>query len=299
MINWNQYELDALRGRFVSQSILNFIINNTTEKQYFSNDLITWNTYIFNNTNKEKIKQLEKRMIDRALDFQKRCKKLDQPIVIYWFPTHFKKELPKDKNSLDVNEINSATTFHKPGEKFIAIYRIEEAPKVLYHELIHYFDLDDAIEFGEDLEYKYRFNLKVPCLLRETYCEIMALLLNIEDICKRENKNFMELYSIEYAFSILQKQKILDFFNIYRETDFYKLLSDTNVFTYFILKTAILLSIENPIEFLKKLENNNFKLYSIDFLKSYINDGLSFLFIEKFSVDIPFLNNTMRMTIIE
>ena len=299
MINWNKQEIDALRGRFVSSTILNFILNNTIDKHHFSNNLITWNTYIFNNTNIEKVLEIEKLMIDRALDFQRRSKKTDDPMIIYWFPTDFKKELPKDKHSLDVNEINSATTFHKPGDKFIGIYRIEEAPKVLYHELIHYFELDNIIDFSEDMEYINRFNLKVPCLLRETYCEIMALILNIDDISKRENKNFMELYSIEYAFSILQKEKILNFFNIHNEREFYKLVSDTNIFTYYILKTAILISIENPIEFFKKIENNNFKLHSVDFLKSNINNGLDLLFKEKFLIDIPYLNNTLRMTIIE
>jgi len=299
MIDWKKQEIEALSGRFVSRPLLEFIYNNTIERYNYKNDFIDWNTYIFNNTNKEKIIQIQKQMIDRALDFQKRSKKTDDPMVIYWFPTHFKKELPKNKNSLDVNEINSASTFYREGDKFIAIYRIEEAPKVLYHELIHYFELDNIIPYGDDFDYKYLFNLKAPCLLRETYCEILALLLNIDDISKRENINFMELYSIEYAFSILQKQKILDFFYIDSPNDFYKLLSDTNVFTYFILKTAILLSLENPIDFFKQIEKNNFKLMSIDFLKTNINNGLDLLFKVKFSLDIPFLNNTLRMTIIE
>jgi hypothetical protein len=299
MFNWNKQEIDALSGRFVSSSILNFILNNTINKLTYTTNLIQWNTYIFRNTNIDKIKEVQDIMVNRALEFQKRSKKMDTPMIIYWFPTDYKKEIPKDKKSLDVNEINSACTFHIPGNQFIALYRFEEAPKVLYHELIHYFNLDDIIPFGEDIEYKNRFNLKSPCLLRETYCEIIALLLNIEDVSKRENKNFMDLYNIEYAFSILQKDKILNFFDIKDENGFNKLVSDTNVFTYFILKTAILLTIKDPLIFLKQMENNNFKLHSIQFLKSIINSGLELLFKEKVFINIPYFNNTLRMTIIE
>ena len=155
------------------------------------------------------------------------------------------------------------------------------------------------IQTKTDSEYTIQFNLKSPCLLRETYCELMALLLNVEDISIRENKNFMELYSIEYAFSILQKDKILNFFNIRDASDFHKLKSDTNVFTYFICKTAILLSIDDPIHFLKKMEEKHFNLHSIQFLKSLINNGFDLLFKEKVDLNIPILNNTLRMTIIE
>jgi hypothetical protein len=299
MLNWNKNEIDALSGRFISSEILHFILNNTIDRHTFKNDLIQWNTYIFNNSNIDEIIHIENMMIKRALDFQKRSNKMDVPMIIYWFPTDYKKELPTDKKSLDVNEINSAATFHSALNKFIALYRLEEAPKVLYHELIHYFELDNIIPYGEDSEYTIQFNLKSPCLLRETYCELMALLLNVEDISIRENKNFMELYSIEYAFSILQKDKILNFFNIRDASDFHKLKSDTNVFTYFICKTAILLSIDNPIHFLKKMEEKHFNLHSIQFLKSLINNGFDLLFKEKVDLNIPILNNTLRMTIIE
>ena len=299
MLNWTKNEIDALSGRFISSEILDFILNNTIDRHTFKTDLIQWNTYIFNNSNIDKIIHIENMMIKRALDFQKRSNNTSIPMIIYWFPTDYKKELPRDKKSLDVNEINSAATFHGQLNKFIALYRLEEAPKVLYHELIHYFELDSIIPYGEDSEYTIQFNLKSPCLLRETYCELMALLLNVEDISIRENKNFMELYSIEYAFSILQKDKILNFFNIKNASDFHKLKSDTNVFTYFICKTAILLSIDNPIDFLKKMEEKHFKLHSIQFLKSFINNGFDLLFKEKVDLNLPILNNTLRMTIIE
>lgn len=300
MITWNREEKDALKGRFITPTVCHFILNNTIRRITYNTKLLLWNTYIFNNSDTDNIINIQNMMIQRALDFQKRSEQDDTQMKIYWFPTEFKKQIPTNKSSLDVEEINSACTFHFPENSFIAIYRLEEAPKVLYHELIHYFELDNIIPIDEDQEYIKRFNLRSPCLLRETYCEIMGLLLNIEDISKRQDEDFDKLYKIEYAFSLLQTQKILDFFNIRNEREFNRLISNTNVFTYFILKTAMLLSIKNPLNFLKQMEMNKFRLHSLDFLKMNINNGMTVLFRLNVKInDIPYLKNTLRMTIIE
>jgi hypothetical protein len=300
MITWNNEEKDALKGRFINPTVSHFILNNTIRRLTYNTKLLLWNTYLFYNSDIDKIINIQNMMIQRALDFQKRSKKLDTQMKIYWFPTEYKKQMPANKKSLDVEEINSACTFHFPENSFIAIYRLEEAPKVLYHELIHYFELDNIIPIDEDQEYIKRFNLRSPCLLRETYCEIMGLLLNIEDISNRQDEDFDKLYKIEYAFSLLQTQKILDFYNIRNENEFHRLISNTNVFTYFILKTAVLLSIKNPVDFLKQMESRYFRLHSIEFLKTNINNGMTFLFRQNVKINnIPYLKNTLRMTIIE
>ena len=299
MITLNKHEKDALSGRFVSTSIANFINNNTIDRITYKSSYLLWNTYIFSNSDRQKIVNIQNDMIERALSFQKRSGKQNTPMIIYWFPTEYKKQMPVSKRSLDVDEINSASTFHSPGNSFIAIYRIEEAPKVLFHELIHFFELDNILPYGDDLEYKTRYRLKVPCLLREAYCELMGLLLNVESISKKTGVDFNTLYSIEYAFSMFQKQKILDFYNISNQHDLNKMESNTNVLTYFILKSAILISIKNPLDFFKERELHGFKLHSESFLKDLIENGLTKLFREKILVEIPELKNTLRMTIIE
>ena len=299
MITWNQDEQEALKGRFVSNSIGEYIVKNTVDRLIYKSPLLFFTTYILNDSNLVDVDTVRNIMIERALDFQNRTNNKTERMVIYWFPTMFKKEFPTDKNSLDVEEINSATTFHNPINPFISIYRFEEAPKVLYHELSHFFKLDDILSYYDDADYTRKFNLKVPCLLCETYSELLAFFLNLEDISKRTGYDFLELYTIEYTFSILQTQKILDFYNVSNDSQFERIRSNTNVFTYFILKTAILKTIIDPILFLKEREKYDFKLHSSDYLKNLINEGLDLLFDEKIPKIPNELKKTLRMTIIE
>jgi hypothetical protein len=299
MITWNQDEQNALKGRFISRSISEYITKNVVDRHIYKSPLLFFTTYIFNDSNLEEVDSFRNIMIERALDFQNRTNNKKNCMVIYWFPTMFKKEFPTDKNSLDVEEINSATTFHYPNNPFISIYRLEEAPKVLYHELSHFFKLDDILSYYDDDDYTRKFNLKVPCLLCETYSELLAFFLNLEDISKRTGDDFLELYTIEYTFSILQTQKILDFYNVSNDSQFDRIKSNTNVFTYFILKTAILKTISDPLLFLKEREKYDFKLHSSDYLKNCINEGLHLLFDEKIPKIPEELKKTLRMTIIE
>ena len=299
MITWNQDEQEALKGRFISSSIGEYIVKNVVDRHIYTSPLLLFTTYIFNDSNIEDIDSVRNIMIERALDFQNRTNNKTNRMVIYWFPTMFKKEFPTDKNSLDVEEINSATTFHNPVNPFISIYRFEEAPKVLYHELAHFFKLDDILSYYDDADYTRKFNLKVPCLLCETYSELLAFFLNLEDISKRTGYDFLELYTIEYTFSILQTQKILDFYNVSNDQQFDRIKSNTNVFTYFILKTAILKTIRDPILFLKEREKYDFKLHSSAYLKKRIDEGLHLLFDEKIPEIPNELKKTLRMTIIE
>ena len=299
MITWNQDEQEALKGRFISSEIGEYIHKNVVDRHIYNSPLLLFTTFIFSDSDIGKIEYIKKIMIERALDFQQRTNNKTNRMIIYWFPTKFKKEFPKNKNSLDVEEINSATTFHYPNNPFISIYRLEEAPKVLYHELSHLFKLDDILSYNDDLNYSKKFSLNVPCLLCETYSELLALLLNVEDLSKRTGVDFNELYTIEYTFSILQTQKILDFYKVTHIGEFNRIISNTNVFTYFILKTAILKMIDDPKLFLEDREKDRFKLHSSSFLKKLIDDGLEQLFDERIPTIPPELKKTLRMTIIE
>ena len=121
MITWNQDEQEALKGRFVSNSIGEYIVKNTVDRLIYKSPLLFFTTYILNDSNLVDVDTVRNIMIERALDFQNRTNNKTERMVIYWFPTMFKKEFPTDKNSLDVEEINSATTFHNPINPFISI----------------------------------------------------------------------------------------------------------------------------------------------------------------------------------
>jgi hypothetical protein len=303
MIDWDTNERNALEGIFICAKIRQYILENTTKRIVHDTPLLLLTHYEFNKTEEQEtddILYLRNIMIDRALDFQKRTNMQKKKMIIYWFPTPFKKRIPlPPKESLDVEEINSATTFHSP-HNFVSIFRREEAPKVLIHELAHFFELDLRLR-STDFGYTKRFKLRVPCLLCETYCEVVAFLLNVEYVSLSTGRDINELFIMERAFSAIQVKKIMDFFTINDINEFNKIRSNTNVFTYYILKTALLFMIDNPNPFINTLEKNGFRIINIDQLKLMIDNGL-FVLLDKIKeisqIPIEF-KNTMRMTIIE
>ncbi len=302
-MDWDTNERNALGGIFICAKIRQYIIENTTKRIVLDTPLLLLTHYEFHNTEEKEtadILYLRNIMIDRALDFQMRTNMQKKRMIIYWFPTPFKKRIPHPpKESLDVEEINSATTFHSP-HNYVSIFRREEAPKVLIHELVHFFELDSRLR-STDFDYIARFKLQVPCLICETYSEVVAFLLNVEYVSLSTGRDIYELFIMERAFSTIQVKKIMEFFNINDINEFYKIRSNTNVFTYYILKTALLFMIDNPKTFINMLEKNKFRIINTEQLKIMIDNGLLVL-IDKMKeishIPVEF-KNTMRMTIIE
>lgn len=289
--------------RFVTKEILNYIIENTHSISIINNNNYVITTFLLDNTNIDNdIYNIE----NRVNFFLKQIKVNRQqlPIKIYWFPTEFKKVLPTDKKSLDVKEINSACTIHfeKITDSIIVIYRLEEAKKVLFHELIHLFGLDQGIPSNLEFKIRKQYNLDfmLPCSLEETYAEFMGCLLNIYYISNSNNSNFSENLAIEQAFSLYQVKKILNFFNIHNINNLYNLKSDTNLMTYYFLKTA-LLTHPNVNYFFNSLMSNNLILdnnhliYFEKYLNNLQNIPKYLKYIHNFIID----EKTMRMTIIE
>ena len=288
---------------FVSKNITNYILKNTHTRSIINNDKYIITTFI---TDDSLLENDIYDIRDRTEYFLKyvNAKSYELPVKIFWFPTPFKKVLPNDKLTLDVNEINSACTFFLGNipDSFIVIYRFEEAKKVLFHELAHLFNLEDGIPYTyeSDIRNKYSLHQQLPCSLRETYSELIGCLLNIYYLSKENPKIFKQYLAIEQVFSIYQIRKIFNFFDIRDVYELHKLKSDTNLMTYYILKGAILL--HNDIELLfRSLLMNNLKLKDEN-LNLFINHLYNLEHITKYFRYIKHLNiddNTMRMTVIE
>jgi hypothetical protein len=297
-----EYE-PLFKTRFVNQSILNYIIEKTHQRIVLTTPYYTITTFQMDNRDLiSEINDIEKRV--QVFLSLIRTDMTSFPIRIYWFPTPFTKVMPSDKKSLDVNEINSACTIHYDSipHSYVGIYRFEEAKKVLFHELIHLFGLDRKIPLEYDAEIKKRYNLNknLPCSLKETYSELMGCLLNIYYLSNRNSGLFYNYLQIEQAFSIYQLSKIFRFFGIKNINELDKLRSNTNLATYYLFKTAILIDpsiVDYFGELLKNgllLENqslNRFMNYidNIELIPEYINDVI------ELNID----DETMRMTIVD
>jgi hypothetical protein len=299
-MNWRESEKRALSGRFISEPINKYIIENTIDRIEYDDEQIYITSFIIKGIKAIKIKECHDLLIERTkyfCDITKNNKK----VVLYWFPTEYKKILPIDKKSLDVHEINSACTWHNGEESFIAIYRWEEAPKVLFHELSHYFHLDEYLTHNDNDYFITKYNLDIPCSLAETYSEIIGFIMNIFHFTNGFNELFDKMFAVEMAFSVYQCQKILRFFNINNSGDLHKLKSDTNLFTYYILKTIFIYNI-NPREFLEKMLNKTNPLVlegeHLDNFNNIIKNIDHIFEIEKIPI-INGLEKTMRMTIVD
>lgn len=300
-MNWKESEKRALSGRFVSEPINQYIIHNTTDRIEYDDEQVYLTTFIIKGIEPVKIIECHELLITRT-KYLCDITKNNHKVILYWFPTTYKKILPDDKISLDVHEINSACTWHAGNNSFIAIYRWEEAPKVLFHELSHYFGLDEYLTINHNDYFLQKYNLNIPCSLAETYSEIIGFMMNIYHFSNGFNELFDKMFAVEMAFSVYQCQKILRFFNIDSPNEFYKLKSDTNLFTYYILKTVFIYNI-NPRDFLGKMINKPNPLVldgeHTDYLMNILKDNLEKIFeIEKIP-EIKGLEKTMRMTIVD
>lgn len=300
-MNWSHNENLALKGRFISDSIKKFILKNTIDKKTFEvSPILTFTIYYFNTLDNRVIENRAKDMVHLVREFQEQYKTTNEMLHVFWFPTPILKEIPNsNQSSLNVSEINSACTFHYPNNRFIAIYRFEEAPKVLYHELVHFYHLDMTFNDSLDKYFIQKYSLKVPCSLKETYSEFVGCFLNIDRVSKKSGLPFELLYNIELAFMIYQAQKILKYFNIENLEQLTKMKSDTNLITYYLFKSALFITISNPKKYLEKMKRSKLVMNSPNKFVENIELGLVQLFKMTNIENIEGLENTMRMTIIE
>lgn len=244
-INTNFYEKNLI-SNFVSTRVLRNIINN----------IIVKTTYIMNNRkiiifSKTFIKDKLINKIDSILNFFNYLTNKDNFYEVQIYLSDEKKKINSNHNFLGPDNINSGLTL--PGH-YIILFRKEEMIKVLFHELIHYLDLDMR-NYQKELFFLYdKVNLKADIINpNEGYTEILALiLLNIWEANYKNIKinNFLKYkLNIELYWSFIQITKILKFFK-YKSFD--KIFENenifhqkTNVLSYFFFKTILLLNINS------------------------------------------------------
>jgi hypothetical protein len=114
------------------------------------------------------------------------------PLKCIICPTILKKKIPSNKIVLGPNNVNSGLSI--PSHREIVIWREEELNKVLTHELIHTFKLDEMLYETNDIK-KYIYNTlniskNTEINPNEAYTEALTILLNtIFNIVDLNNKN--------------------------------------------------------------------------------------------------------------
>lgn len=248
------------------------------------------------------------------------------PINIEFFRTENKKVLNPDSKLLGPREINSgSTSFGQTRE--ICIWREEECKKLIVHELIHYHDIDfKHYSINKIISDNFNINPNIEKRLFEAYTETWACIINCI-LCSYENSNkvdynlFKKLLKYEILFNIFQTSKILVYYGFKDINDFIKpydgkdrFQQSTSVFSYFFVKTALLLNLDKFIEFVKshcdgnimligndKKINNDFINLILDIKNNYnlttsLNKCMKTIKNKKYS---DFLKNSLRMTCVE
>jgi hypothetical protein len=264
--------------------------------------------------------------------------KCSQTLDIYCYLTPHQKILPNSQlTTLSPHHVNSAVTTSCSRNGEICIFRIEELFKVFIHETFHNLGLDFSTSPTDALnaQMKELFPINSEFNLYESYTEFWASIMNclFTAFYLTDDKENIEVfilyaeYCINYErfFSLFQCVKVLNFMGLKyihlfkndkiskKSRLLYK--EETNVFSYYIVKTILLY---NNYEFLKWCKNNNENIIAFNqteknmtqffnFVLKYSNNSNFLKYIKKMedllkSIKLSkrrLLKNTMRMTIIE
>ena len=213
-------------------------------------------------------------------------------------------------SKLEPVNINSGSTL--PGQ-FINLWRHEELYKVLIHELVHTFFLDfrDDGTIEPYIRKNFGINIDSPVYIWESYTEFLAIIIHSIYVSKKLD-DVIKMLSVEKYFGYFQCAKILNHFGCESRDDLVtkqcELSYDTDVLSYFYIKTALLHSFNESIQFMNE---NNINL--VKFNESSISEYLQLIknstnntdFIETINSYFNKLDNnkslqkTLRMSIIE
>lgn len=188
------------------ENIKNNTFMSSSRKLYFiKNYNNLWETknnnttiYIYLTTPNINLWKQQLKKIFGRVNFIRIYAKNNKPLIIWIYPSKHKKIIPNNKiiTTDDINSGNTTTYLNSSDNGEICLWREEELPKVLLHELIHAFKLDK--------------NHPVP---NEAYTELKALIANIYlELLERQiplsEENINKLINHEKIFGIHQSQKI-------------------------------------------------------------------------------------------
>jgi hypothetical protein len=295
-----------IMNEFVELELMEYIHNELNYKHIYTikykNLDITINIFSKNKTiHTTDINDIVERVIICGL-FKSTTQTITINVDIYLTPFKKKCDYYQGQDIIGPREINSGASI--VGKKLF-VFRKEELNKVLVHELVHYLALDlNNVPFNNFSNY---FNMRPNnvVLLNESYTEILTLLINTCIYSDKLN-GVKETLNKELKYSMYQSAKILTIFKFdtaeqfFKSCDCEKFKQNTDIFSYFIVKTAILMDLDGFLElyYSNKITPYNFKDYvlSVTLSKKYVNIINKFMVYIKNNKQPKSLLNTLRMT---
>jgi len=226
------------------------------------------------------IPNLKKRitLIINIYEYLKYSNNSKENVTIYLILSRLIKVLPEN-NIIDVEHVN--TGYSDTSNNTIFIWRYEEFEKVLFHEFIHFLDLDNKI-----ISSKFLFNYN------ESITDFYGIIYYIIFLSLVTNIQIKKLLEIEMEFVKNQALLVSNFFNISSLKNITYIKQNTHAFSYYIFKYLI-------FNYIMSLHTN----YNIDNIKNEFK-SFSALHNYLFKTNINFKQNfidinSTRMTILQ
>jgi hypothetical protein len=223
------------KGIYYIPEVISFINEITSIYNYKYQNLIT-KVYYRNNKDKINIPKIQ-RVIKRAFQVVNNLNN-HKFFTIHLILSKAKKEFVFDRIITSSN-VNSGFTYANGNEIFI--FREEEYPKVIIHELLHHQKMIDNQEFKTENKLRlmkhFNINNQTILILNETIIELWALILHLYLISNEYNLSFKELYDIEFKYSCLKSYQILKLQETYKNNEW---CDKCNIYSYIIFKMIIM-----------------------------------------------------------
>lgn len=208
-----------------------------------------------------------------------KLEKCDKDLNLFLIESSKKKMKPKDGRDFTSDNVNTGVTFIYFFESYrdIYIFREEEMLKVLIHELVHFYDLDQKT-IKTDIEHDLNelFNLRGKSInVNESFTDTYACILNLLIYCSLKTKLERQSYSwyvreCNKAFKREHKFILEQSINILKHNGYQmingrivptrEISETTSVTSYYILKAIVFCDINM---FLKYLDDHHFKLQNV------------------------------------
>jgi hypothetical protein len=195
---------------------------------------------------------------DKGIDNSHR---LSKNVFVDIYPLSDNKVMPRSQGSntrLTALHVHSGYTLRLERESHITVYRKEELLKVLTHEFIHAYGLDQHIEC-DDWFFR-QFGLCQPVLITESYTEFLACCINCVMFSMIVKQPFEKCFELERKFVLNQARKVYDLvhLNLNRSG-----CEETQAIAYYIIKAIpFCMGLEkferflNPRQFYRQLQQH-------------------------------------------
>jgi len=223
-ITINKINQDLLIKLISSKWVYKNVINHIDDLD--ANYLITWNNNnIYLKCTNEKFNKIKYRLqyLLKMIEFIKNDNK--ENIIIYLLLSKLKKKID---NNIKIKPKNINSGYTDIINRYIFIWREEEFEKVLFHEIMHFYDYDHRHE-----TYNHFLNFDS---LYEAINDVKAIIINLIYLYLIKNKKLNKLNKLmDIEFSFINNQAIMINYHINN-----KIKLNSPAFSYYVLKAMLI-----------------------------------------------------------